>query len=142
MIRSSMSHVKIYTKTGDGGKSSLFNGERRSKDDDVFEALGTVDELNASIGLCFEYALLADHKTISSQLAGVQSVLLDLGSHIATPKSSEASDEKHLQRAKFDATDLLSNMERDIDDMDKELPPLRNFILPVRCQPCLEACSL
>lgn len=130
-----MSHVRIYTKTGDGGKSSLFNGERRSKNNDVFEALGTVDELNASIGLCFEYALLADHKMIATQLTSIQSTLLDLGSHIATPKTSEASDEKHLQRAKFDATDLLSNMERDIDEMDKELPPLKNFILPVRFQP-------
>ena len=110
----------------------MFNGERRSKNDDVFEALGTVDELNASIGLCYEYALLADHKTIATQLTLIQSTLLDLGSHIATPKTSDASDEKHLHRANFIATDLLSTMEHDIDDMDKELPPLRNFILPVR----------
>lgn len=130
-----MPHVKIYTKTGDGGKSSLFNGERRSKNDDVFEALGTVDELNASIGLCYEYAQLADHQSIVSQLNIVQSTLLDLGSHIATPKTSEASDEKHLQRANFVATELLATMEQDIDEMDKELPPLRNFILPVRLTP-------
>jgi cob(I)alamin adenosyltransferase len=126
-----MSHVKIYTKTGDGGTSSLFNGERRAKNDDVFEALGNVDELNASIGVCFEYSVLANHETISNHLNSIQSTLLDLGSHIATPKTSEASDEKHLTRAKFDAAPLLTILEQDIDKMNEELPPLRNFILPV-----------
>lgn len=128
-----MSHVKIYTKTGDRGTSSLFNGERRPKSDAVFEALGNVDELNASIGLCYEHAVLASHNDLATQLTVIQSALLDLGSHIATPKTSEASDEKHLARAKFDAEPLISMLENSIDEWDKELPALRNFILPVRC---------
>lgn len=127
-----MSRVKIYTKTGDGGTSALFNGERRSKSDAVFEALGNVDELNACIGLVYEHALIAAHNELASELSIIQSSLLDLGSHIATPKTSEASDEKRLERAKFDAAPLISILENSIDTMDKELPPLRNFILPVR----------
>lgn len=127
-----MSRVKIYTKTGDRGTSSLFNGERRPKNDAVFEALGNVDELNASIGLCYEHAVLAAHNDLATQLSSIQSALLDLGSHIATPKTSEASDEKRLERVKFDAEPLISMLENSIDEWDKELPPLRNFILPVR----------
>jgi cob(I)alamin adenosyltransferase len=125
-----MSRVKIYTKTGDGGKSSLFNGERRPKSDPIFDALGNVDELNAQLGLCFEHAVLSQHHELSTTLTTIQSTLLDLGSHIATPKTSEASDEKRLERAKFNATSLLSMLETQIDAMDSELPPLRNFILP------------
>lgn len=132
-----MSRVKIYTKTGDGGKSSLFNGERRPKSDAIFEALGTVDELNANLGVCYENALLASHTELATALEAIQSSLIDLGSHIATPKTSEASDEKHILRAKFDASSLLSTLENAIDTMDAELPPLRNFILPVRINPIL-----
>lgn len=126
-----MPRVKIYTKTGDGGTSSLFNGERRTKSDDIFEALGTVDELNASIGVCYEHALIGGHNQLAEQLSSIQSTLIDLGSHIATPKTSEASSERHLERAKFDALPLLATLESTIDSMDTELPPLRNFILPV-----------
>lgn len=132
LLSSVMSRVKIYTKTGDRGTSSLFNGERRSKSDAVFEALGNVDELNAAIGLCYEHALIASHNELASQLTTIQSTLLDLGSHIATPKTSEASDEKRLERAKFDAEPLITMLENSIDEWDKELPALRNFILPVR----------
>jgi cob(I)alamin adenosyltransferase len=127
-----MPKVKIYTKTGDRGTSSLFNQERRKKDDAVFHALGTVDELNAHIGLAYEHALIAGLNSLAEQLSMIQSTLLDLGSHIATPKTSEYSDEKHLERAKFNASDLLTTIEQSIDTMDTELPPLRNFILPVR----------
>ena len=80
---------KIYTRTGDAGSSSLFNGERRSKDHEVFEALGDSDELNAAIGLARAHcetqsASGSSLHDIMTQLDTVQSRLLDVGSAVAT----------------------------------------------------------
>ena len=133
---------KIYTKTGDEGESSLFNGQRRRKDDLVFAALGDSDELNAAIGLArahceasavtgssTESDFLRRRMELVPQLSVVQSRLLDLGSAVATPLTQ--SSEKRLARTSFDdggsSTALL---EQWIDEMDAQLPPLRNFILP------------
>ncbi len=82
-------HVCIYTRTGDKGMSSLFNGTRRPKDDLYFSALGDVDELNAAIGLAREHCapLVPD---VEAQLATVQSRLIDVGSAVATPLSSSS----------------------------------------------------
>lgn len=130
---------KIYTRTGDGGSSSLFNGERRSKSDLVFEALGNSDELNAAIGLARAHCETATSsgafiqsavlQQMLPQLDTVQSRLLDIGSAIATPAST--SSEKQLERARFgDDGESVLALEEWMDEMDKELPPLRNFILP------------
>ena len=78
---------RVYTKTGDKGSTSLYTGERRPKTDPVFEALGDVDELNSQIGLAREHCD-ADANGISAYLDEIQSRLLDVGSHIATPLSS------------------------------------------------------
>ena len=68
---------KIYTKTGDGGKSSLFTGERRPKSDELFEALGTIDELSSNIGLAMAHA---DPKlAYNEQLQRIQCILQDIG---------------------------------------------------------------
>jgi len=123
---------KIYTRTGDKGSSSLFNGERRRKDDLVFVALGDSDELNASLGLaranCGAHGgTRASH--VISHLGLVQSRLLDVGSAIATPLTQ--SSEKRLARASFDdGGHSASELEAWMDVMDTDLPPLRNFILP------------
>ena len=125
---------KIYTRTGDAGSSSLFNGERRSKDHEVFEALGDSDELNAAIGLARAHCEMqsASGKSlhdIMTQLDTVQSRLLDVGSAVATPRSS--SNEKQLARVRFcDDGASVSSLEQWMDELDQELPPLRNFILP------------
>ncbi|XP_076364295.1 corrinoid adenosyltransferase MMAB-like isoform X2 [Tachypleus tridentatus] len=117
---------KIYTRTGDGGKSSLFTGERRPKDDMVFEALGSTDELSCNIGLA---RVIAKGLTgqLDAQLEKIQCILQDIGSAVATPKSS--AREAHLRRTEF-SPELVDELEEWIDKHTKHLPPLKNFILP------------
>lgn len=122
-----MSQAKIYTKTGDAGSSSLFNGERRLKTDVVFEALGATDELNAQIG--FARAMCEERKRVGDlpeRLEQIQHQLFDLGAHVATPQSA---NEARLRRTAFPDT-YTAVLEAWIDTYDSALPPLRNFILP------------
>lgn len=111
--------MKIYTRTGDDGSTSLYSGERVSKTSLRVEACGTVDELNSAIG-----AARAASPTAASQnsLATIQYKLFSLGADLAT-----SGNEPGASRIKpADATWL----ETEIDRMVAELPPLRNFILP------------
>lgn len=124
--------MRIYTRTGDAGSSSLFNGERRHKNDIVFTALGDSDELNAAIGVARAHCELggsARTELMVPQLAVVQSRLLDLGSAVATPAATSSA--ARLDRVLFDDgganTALLEGW---IDELEVALPPLRNFILP------------
>ncbi|XP_070690318.1 corrinoid adenosyltransferase MMAB [Pempheris klunzingeri] len=117
---------KIYTKTGDKGFSSTFTGERRPKEDHVFEALGNTDELSSVIGLAREFCLDKGH-TFIYQLDKIQCILQDVGSNIATPRSS--ARESHMKRTKFTAQPI-TDLETWIDEFTAELPPLTNFILP------------
>jgi len=123
--------MKVYTRTGDGGRSSLYTGERRSKAAAVFSALGDVDELNCAVGVAREFAATdlpaREGCPLGGQLAEVQSRLLDVGSAVATPPGS-ASDAK-ARRVHFDAGHA-GRLEGWIDTMEEELPPLKNFILP------------
>ncbi|XP_053555807.1 corrinoid adenosyltransferase MMAB [Bombina bombina] len=117
---------KIYTKTGDKGFSSTYTGERRPKDDLVFEALGATDELSSAIGLAREFSLDADHRFVS-ELEKIQCMLQDVGSNIATPLSS--ARESHKARTSF-SSEPIQELEQWIDKYTAELPPLANFILP------------
>ncbi|XP_034452055.1 corrinoid adenosyltransferase isoform X2 [Hippoglossus hippoglossus] len=117
---------KIYTKTGDKGFSSTFTGERRPKEDDIFQALGNTDELSSAIGLAREFCLDKGH-TFTYQLDKIQCILQDVGSNIATPRSS--ARESHTKKTQFTAQPI-TDLETWIDDFTKELPPLTNFILP------------
>ncbi|XP_011614063.1 corrinoid adenosyltransferase MMAB [Takifugu rubripes] len=117
---------KIYTKTGDKGVSSTFTGERRPKEDHIFEALGNTDELSSAIGLAREFCLDSGH-TFTDQLDRIQCILLDIGSNIATPRSS--ARESHMQRTRLTAQPT-ADLETWIDRFTVELPPLTNFIIP------------
>ncbi|KAK2902140.1 corrinoid adenosyltransferase [Channa argus] len=117
---------KIYTKTGDKGFSSTFTGERRPKEDHIFEALGNTDELSSAIGLARELCLDKGH-IFTYQLDKIQCILQDVGSNIATPRSS--ARESHIERTNFTAQPI-ADLESWIDNFTKELPPLTNFILP------------
>ncbi|CAG8433737.1 10429_t:CDS:2 [Diversispora eburnea] len=105
----------VYTRTGDKGYSSLYSGEKRPKYDDIFHALGTVDELN-SIG-----------NELDKNLVEIQCRLIEIGSSIATPRST--SNENKLSYTSFDEENV-SKLEFLIDDLDSKLPSLNNFILP------------
>ena len=119
--------VRVYTRTGDGGTSSLYNGTRAPKDDARFVALGDVDELNAAVGVARDAAASSGLHSLVHQLGEVQSRLLDAGSSIATPPDSSSAAQ--LARAAF-PRGQAALLEGWIDEMDDTLPPLRNFILP------------
>ncbi|XP_063050449.1 corrinoid adenosyltransferase [Engraulis encrasicolus] len=117
---------KIYTKTGDKGFSSTFTGERRPKEDGIFEALGATDELSSAIGLAKEFCKDKGH-AFTQELEKIQCVLQDVGSNVATPHSS--ARESHIAKTKFNAQPV-SDLEGWIDKYTGELPPLTSFILP------------
>ena len=113
--------MKIYTRTGDKGDTSLFGGQRVSKIALRIEAYGTVDELNSVLGI-----VRADNAQpeIDRILVRIQEALFVLGADLATPRSA---DKKDLRRITAADVEIL---EREIDTLDARLQPLRNFILP------------
>ncbi|ORZ41189.1 cob(I)alamin adenosyltransferase [Catenaria anguillulae PL171] len=120
--------MKIYTKTGDKGTSSLYNGERRAKDNLVFDALGSVDELSSCIGIANEHCQSAKNG-LEDKLFEIQCVLIEMGSNIATPRQSSADAPYKLEKTAF--PDIhVSTLESWIDTLDAQLPALTNFILP------------
>ncbi|KAJ2842865.1 hypothetical protein IWW36_005756, partial [Coemansia brasiliensis] len=82
-VKSYPATIKVYTRTGDKGSSALFTGERRSKDDAVFEALGTTDELSSMLGLAIAH--MDSNSPLVSRLEQIQCLLQDVGSNVATP---------------------------------------------------------
>ncbi|NKB27887.1 MAG: cob(I)yrinic acid a,c-diamide adenosyltransferase [Rhodobacteraceae bacterium] len=115
---------KIYTRTGDGGDTALGNGERVAKHSARVGAYGTVDELNATVGLA---ALHADG-TLAPRLAMIQNDLFDLGADLCRPEmEKDATAEYPPLRIVTAQTDRL---EAEIDAMNDALEPLRSFILP------------
>eukprot|EP00301_Raphidiophrys_heterophryoidea_P025223 c8417_g1_i1.p1 GENE.c8417_g1_i1~~c8417_g1_i1.p1 ORF type:complete len:244 (-),score=59.76 c8417_g1_i1:228-959(-) len=119
--------MKIYTRTGDKGTSSLFNGERRPKTDPSFEALGDIDELNSVVGVASQFCPRPSLDNLHARLQEIQMDLFDVGTAVATPLGS--SSEQKLERAKFPEKTYVK-LETWIDEMDVDLPPLTNFILP------------
>ncbi|KAJ1746181.1 hypothetical protein LPJ79_005962, partial [Coemansia sp. RSA 1821] len=78
-VKSYPATIKVYTRTGDKGSSALFTGERRSKDDAVFEALGTTDELSSMIGLAIAH--MDSSSSLVPRLEVIQCLLQDVGSN-------------------------------------------------------------
>ena len=113
--------MKIYTKTGDKGETSLFGGKRISKDDQRIEAYGTVDELNSIIGVTRSFSKKPE---IDKILARIQDQLFVLGADLATPADAKSRATKRITRE--DCTIL----EKIIDEIDAKLPQLKSFIVP------------
>ncbi len=112
--------MKIYTKTGDKGQTSLFGGARLPKYHIRIEAYGTVDELNAYIGLVRD---VADNERVIIVLKEIQDRLFTIGSNLASDPSKEMITPDVYE------TDI-EFLEKEIDRMTAELPPLKSFILP------------
>lgn len=112
---------RLYTRTGDDGTTSLVGGTRAPKDSLRLEAYGTVDELNSWLGL-----IAADTNLDAirrHQLQAIQSRLFDIGAALATEPESKWQPELPGDKA-------LGELEAMIDDIDSQLPPIRQFILP------------
>jgi cob(I)alamin adenosyltransferase len=114
--------VKIYTRTGDTGDTSLFDGSRVSKADSRVDAYGDVDELNAWLGLARAARLDAD---LDQPLVRIQQDLFALGAQLADPGERIAERVRKASLADAD----VERLEGWIDRLESELPPLRRFIL-------------
>jgi len=144
-----MTKFKVYTKTGDDGTSSLYNLERRKKSDLTFEALGDCDETNVAVGIARVHArdfflfnttnnnsdatTSADincfDEDVLPHLEIIQSRLLDVGSAVATPMTSEKTKDGMKMRCRFDESHVDA-IESWIDAYEEELPALTNFLCP------------
>ena len=110
--------MKIYTRTGDRGETSLFGGARVAKNDPRIEAYGTVDELNSTIGVA---RASWPESPIDATLHGAQMDLFEIGAHLASPGTSRFTGV---------GAERIELLERGIDAMEAELAPLKTFILP------------
>ena len=117
--------LRIYTRTGDKGDTGLFGGERVRKDDARVEAYGTVDELNAVIGIA---CAQADDLELRDTLAAFQDRLFAVGADIATPM--ETATQRGRVSVERIAPERVEALELLIDSFEAELPPLTRFILP------------
>lgn len=114
--------IKIYTKTGDKGQTSLLGGRRVSKSDLRIEAYGTVDELNVCVGLLRDHT---EEDDVIKILSEIQDRLFTIGSNLAAdPDKSEKAPVPDLHESDIDL------LEKEIDRMESGLPALRHFILP------------
>jgi len=115
---------KIYTRTGDDGTTALGSGRRVSKYDLRVEAYGTLDETNAAIGIARLHT--KDGPTsLDAMLARIQNDLFDLGADLCFP------DETKDARGRLQVTDTqVARLENEIDTLNRELEPLRSFVLP------------
>jgi cob(I)alamin adenosyltransferase len=116
--------MRIYTRTGDQGDTGLFGGGRVRKDDPRVTAYGDVDELNSTIGVA---RATSPTELFDSELAAVQRDLFALGGHLATPDPDKVR--KALEKAEL-APSRVSAFEQAMDAAERELAPLRAFILP------------
>ncbi len=115
--------TRIYTRSGDQGKSGLANGQRIDKSNQLFAVIGDVDELNAQIGMLRALnAVQAKHQDIDSQLSQIQHKLFDVGAQVAQYKDNNLKNPE------------IKTLEQWIDAWQAQLEPLKQFILPAGTQ--------
>jgi cob(I)alamin adenosyltransferase len=115
---------KIYTKTGDEGKTALANGERRAKDDLRVAAYVTVDETNSILGVA--RTAVEEDSWLSAAIKRIQNDLFDLGADLATPDDGTPLQWEPIRVSAVQ----VSRLETEIDEQTSSLEPLRSFILP------------
>jgi len=113
--------MKIYTKTGDQGTTALFGGLRLPKSDLRIEAYGTIDELNSHVGLLRDQPVNVSRKDV---LIEIQDRLFTIGSMLATEPGNTKVKIPSLQESD------ITFLEKEIDKMDEQLPPMKFFVLP------------
>lgn len=120
--------MKIYTKTGDSGETSLFGGKRVPKSDLRIDAYGTIDELNAYVGLLRDSVMSSRHQDF---LLEIQNNLFVVGAFLATPPESQIKKNGE-NRLKIDNIneETLKELEDEIDALEAQLPTMTHFILP------------
>lgn len=115
--------TRIYTRSGDAGKSGLANDQRLNKSNQLFEVIGDVDELNAQVGMIRALtAAQTNNPIIDDQLSQIQHKLFDVGAQVAQHKGNDIQ------------TDAIKNLEEWIDVWQEQLEPLKQFILPAGTQ--------
>lgn len=119
---------KIYTRTGDKGRTSLYTDQKILKNDALIDAVGAVDECNSSIGVALSFFPPEDaFDLLREQLVTIQHALFDLGAALATPRTTAPSSK--IEKTRFDH-EAVEWLEKWIDAMDDKLPRLKTFILP------------
>ncbi len=126
---------KVYTLTGDKGTTSLVGGQRVAKDDTRVEAYGTVDELNAHIGM-LAHAIKGTDAAVEKLLFTIQNKLFNLGAYLATEQNDAQAPVYGLSDEDVKAVEAM------IDALDEQLPPMRGFILPggTQASVCCDIC--
>jgi len=118
-------YIKIYTKKGDLGKTSLWNGERTGKNSIIIKALGELDKLSVTIGdYCVVLGFSDKNLGRKNFLREIQRLIQDINTHVATPDTNKVLPVLNQE--------IIERMEKDIDNVTMNLPPLTNFIIP--CQ--------
>jgi len=117
---------RIYTRTGDDGTTALGTGERRKKHDLRIAAYGTIDELNACLGIARLHT--AGEAAVDPMLARIQNDLFDLGADLCTPEQGKGKGPGGARLAVTDAQ--VTRLEQEIDALNADLAPLRSFVLP------------
>jgi len=116
--------MKIYTKTGDTGKTALIGGTRVKKNDVRLEAYGTIDELNSFVGLLISF--LPENDENINFLLEIQNTLFDLGSNLALDTNAPNAEKYNIS---FDEKSV-QKLEKEIDRLSENLPKLKSFLLP------------
>ncbi|MGQ0484617.1 MAG: cob(I)yrinic acid a,c-diamide adenosyltransferase [Hyphomicrobiales bacterium] len=117
---------RIYTRTGDAGETALGTGDRVSKAHLRIHAYGTVDETNAVIGIARLHTAAAEFARLDAMLARIQNELFDLGADLCMPDTGQKLDYEPLRILPRQ----YERIEREIDELNGELAPLRSFVLP------------
>ncbi len=125
--------MKIYTKTGDKGMTSLIGGKRVPKNSARLESYGTIDELNSYLGMIRAFPL---EEKVQDELVEIQSRLFDVGGNLATDPEAE-----HVKVALGVSATDIELLEKGIDRMDAEIPPMKCFVLPGGNQ-CISFCHI
>ncbi|MCD6024967.1 MAG: ATP:cob(I)alamin adenosyltransferase [Fibrobacteria bacterium] len=131
---------RVYTRTGDDGKTSLLGGRRVPKDHLRVEAYGCLDEVNSAVGLCraavaAEKIPAAARRALDAQLREIQNRLFDVGSVLSFPvaPSDKKSASKTAARLPLPGAEEIAALEASMDALNRSLKPLKSFVLPGGC---------